>query len=85
MAFFCHRDISSNNFSSQSHFTPKVVEPISLNLVKTKKDNEVVYLPGERLLIKLGKHRKNLQKAKDPVLDVDRISKSLSRVLVNFN
>jgi hypothetical protein len=85
MAFFCHRDISSNNFSCQSQFTPKVVEQISLNPIEKKKDNEVVYLPGERLLIKLGKQQRKIRKKrKDPDLDVDRISKSLSRILIKI-
>ena len=81
MAFFCHPE-PENNFTCRSSFTPYVspVEQISLQdhvpesvKQEKKKDGEVVYLPGERLLIKMGKQKQKL--------DVKRISKSLSRVL----
>jgi hypothetical protein len=84
MAFFCHPEIE-NAFTCRSSFTPYVppVEQISLQdhipesvKEEKKKDGGVEYLPGERLLIKIGKQRK-----KAPKLDVDRLSKSLSRVL----
>jgi hypothetical protein len=43
---------------------------------------EAKYLPGEKLLIKLGKDRK--KEKKNDNIDVDRLSKSLSRVLAGF-
>lgn len=85
MDFFCHPEIE-NAFTCRSSFTPYVppVEQISLQdhipesvKEEKKKDGGVEYLPGERLLIKIGKQR---QKA-SPKVDVQRISKSLSRVL----
>ena len=57
---------------------------------------EAKYLPGEKLLISLHKNRQKEKKKKDDVLDtatesrqslskdVDRITKSLSRVLAGF-
>ena len=81
MAFFCQPE-PENNFTCRSSFTPYVppVEHISLQdhtpesvKEEKKKDGGVVYLPGERLLIKMGKQKQKL--------DVKRISKSLSRVL----
>jgi hypothetical protein len=87
MAFFCHRDVESI-FTCRSAFTPvPKAEPISLQdhipesvKEERKKDGGVEYLPGERLLIKLGKQKKKAA----PKLDVDRISKSLSRLLKDF-
>jgi hypothetical protein len=81
MAFFCHPE-PDNAFTCQSSFTPYVPpeEKISMQdhipeAVKEakKKDGGITYLPGERLLIQIGKQK--------PKVDVDRISKSLSRVL----
>jgi hypothetical protein len=91
MAFFCHQEVD-NIFTCRSSFTPFVppVEQISLQdhvpesvKEEKKKDNGIVYLPGERLLIKLGKQQRKLRKKK-PDLDVDRVSQSLARVLLNF-
>ena len=90
MAFATYGDVveRQNIFTCRSSFTPYVPpqEQISLQdhvpesvKEEKKKDGGVEYLPGERLLIKLGKQRK-----KKKTLDVDRVSKSLSRVLSIF-
>ena len=84
MAFFCHPEIE-NAFTCRSSFTPYVppVEQISLQdhiPEEKKKDGGIEYLPGERLLIKIGKQRKKAT----PKVDVERINKSLSRVLKIF-
>jgi hypothetical protein len=85
MAFFCQPE-PENAFTCKSSFTPYAppVEQISLQdhipesvKEEKKKDKGIEYLPGERLLIKIGKQRNKASKA----VDVDRISKSLSRVL----
>ena len=88
MAFQCHHEAEEQSiFTCRSSFTPYVPpqEQISLQdhvpqsvKEEKKKDGGVEYLPGERLLIKLGK-----QKKKKKSLDVDRVAQSLSRVL-NF-
>jgi hypothetical protein len=94
MAFFCHPE-PENAFTCKSSFTPYVPpqEQISLQdhipqsvKEEKKKDNGIEYLPGERLLIKLGKQQKKKLRSKirqtsKAHLNVDRISKSLSRVL----
>jgi len=55
-----------------------------------KESNKVKYLPGEKLLIKLGKERKKNRRTRDKKnnheagIDIDRLSNSLSRVLVDF-
>jgi hypothetical protein len=85
MAFFCQQE-PENYFTCRSSFIPyePPKELISLQdhipesvKEEKKKDNDIQYLPGERLLIKLGKQ----QMKQKPKIDVDRISKSLSRVL----
>ena len=91
MAFATYGDLSENHniFTCRSSFTPYIPpqELISLQdhvpqsvKEEKKKDGGVEYLPGERLLIKLGKQRKK----KKQTLDVDRVAKSLSRVLSTF-
>ena len=91
MAFQCHHEAGEKSiFTCRSSFTPYVPpqEQISLqdNIPESvkdekKKDGGVKYLPGERLLIKLGNQRK---KKKKKTLDVDRVAQSLSRVLSTF-
>ena len=92
MAFFTSVDLSErdNLFTCRSSFTPYVPpqEQISLqdhvpDIVKEekKKDNGIEYLPGERLLIKLAKERKKKGKTPKPKLDIDRVSKSLARII----
>ena len=82
----CHNE-QSNYFSTRTDFKP-FVSPIALAPPVAQSVAEAKYLPGERLLIKLGKDRKKEKKKKDDVLDiskdVDRITKSLNRVLAGF-
>jgi hypothetical protein len=86
MSYFC-REIDENTFTCRSSFSPYVppVEQISLedNIPESvkeerKKSNGIEYLPGEKLLIQIAKQRKKAR-----TIDVDRISKSLSRVLLS--
>jgi hypothetical protein len=65
---------------------PDVVEEMEMEMDEMEEDEVVVpekksggYLPGERLLKKLGK--KNAKSKKDPSVDVDRLARSLGRVL----
>jgi hypothetical protein len=63
----CHTDDGKNGFfSCNSYFKPVVQEcalddpvPEAVKIAK-KKDNGITYLPGEKLLIQLGKQKKNL-------------------------
>jgi hypothetical protein len=96
MAFFTSTDLPEREsiFTCRSSFTPYVPpqEIISLQdhvpqsvKEEKKKDGDIEYLPGERLLIKLAKQRKKEKgKTPKPRLDVDRVAKSLSRVLSTF-
>jgi hypothetical protein len=92
MAFFTSTDLAEKNniFTCRSSFTPYVPpqEQISLqdNVPESvkeekKKDNGIEYLPGERLLIKLAKQRKKEKGNKRVTLDIDRVSKSLARII----
>jgi hypothetical protein len=82
MSYFC-REIDENTFKCSSSFSAYVPpEQISLedNIPESvkeerKKNDGIKYLPGEKLLIQIAKQRKKT------TIDVDRISKSLSRVL----
>ncbi len=81
----CHnQNEQSCYFSTRSDFKP-YVSPIALGQTQAepKKKEPPKYLPGERLLIKLGTDRKKEKKKNDDV-DIDRITKSLSRVLAGF-
>jgi hypothetical protein len=85
----CHTQNDSNYFSTRTDFKP-FVSPIAFAPPVTQSNRytevapkEAKYLPGERLLIKLGTDRKK-EKKKNYDVDVDRITKSLSRVLAGF-
>jgi hypothetical protein len=78
MAFFC-KDEPYSTFTSRSVFTP--ASPPEILEVTKKKDPKEGFLPGERLLIKLGKRGKSKKQQEN--LDIDKLQKSLSRVL-NF-
>jgi hypothetical protein len=75
----------------KSEFVSSIVEtqaPQNLNesycYTKPKK-NEIVYLPGERLLIKLGKQNKSSRKNNlSNIQEVARISKRMSLILEDF-
>ena len=84
----CHTQNESCYFSTRSDFKP-FVSPIAFvaPVAQSNRYTEVApkdakYLPGEKLLIKLGKDRK--KEKKNDNIDVDRLSKSLSRVLAGF-
>jgi hypothetical protein len=87
MAFFCYGvNENENLFTCKSSFSPYIppVEVVSLqsHLEEEKKTNKIEYLPGERLLIQIDKEtQKKKKKKKDIEPDVQRISKSLARVL----
>ena len=96
MAFWTDTDLAEREhiFSCRSSFTPYVPPqeqislqdhiPESVKEEKTK-DGNIEYLPGERLLIKLAKQRKKKKGSSSGAkLDVDRVAKSLSRVLSTF-
>ena len=98
MVFGTHVDASGGDsiFTCKSSFTPYIPpeEKISLqdnipDSVKEEKkeNNDVEYLPGERLLIQLHKQRKKVKKDEDKRennLDIDRVTESLSRVFKRF-
>jgi hypothetical protein len=90
-----HDDECQNIFTCRSSFTPYVPpeEKISLQdhipesvREEKKKSGGVEYLPGERLLIQLGKQRQKTHKTKQKTktLDIERVTQSLSRVLATF-
>jgi len=105
-AFFSHREPTEREsiFTCRSSFTPYVPpeEKISLQdhipqsvKEERKKDDGIEYLPGERLLIKLGKQREKKKKqlgvlaatqqnGDQRTVDMDRITQSMSRVLSTF-
>jgi hypothetical protein len=79
-----HSTDSNSVFCCRSNFTPRQI--ISLNdpipeIVKEerKKNKGIVYLPGEKLLLSLAKSKREPKME----LDVDRISQSLSRVIIS--
>ena len=84
----CHNNQNESYFSTRTDFKPFVspiafVAPVSQSNRNTEvAPKEAKYLPGEKLLIKLGKDRK--KEKKNDNIDVDRITKSLSRVLAGF-
>ena len=84
----CHTQNESCYFSTRTDFKPFVspiafVPPVAQSNRYTEvAPKEAKYLPGEKLLIKLGKDRK--KEKKNDNIDVDRLSKSLSRVLAGF-
>ena len=81
----CHTQNESCYFSTRSDFKP-YVSPIALGQTQAepkKQHKEPQYLPGEKLLISLHKNRQK-EKKKNDNIDVDRLSKSLNRVLAGF-
>ncbi len=76
----CHNQNENSYFSTRSEFRSVIAPQQQLEQPKLK-ETTAKYLPGEKLLIKLGKERKSTKKEN---IDVDRITKSLSRVLSNF-
>jgi hypothetical protein len=79
----CHTDEGNLFFSCNSYFVQveqecplEDVVPESVKLEK-KKDNGITYLPGEKLLIQLTKQKKKKKK----IIDIDRVTASLARIL----
>ena len=100
MAFFTCKDNENDIFTCKSSFT-KYVPPIEklsiqdnvpeLEKKERKKNNNVLYLPGEKLLLQLEKEKQKHKKKKEPdrtglrdPLDIAKVQKSLSRVLRVF-
>ena len=80
MIGFTHQDDkSSNPFGCASTFVPYVEPSLDPEPEEVKKKNKIEYLPGERLLIKLGKEKKKKKKKKE--IDVEKIAQSMTRVL----
>lgn len=85
-----HQDTEvSNFFNCYSQFKPYEepepeglddVEPAQVRADK-KKNKGITYLPGEKLLIKLGKEKEKKKKVKPEKINLKRITESLSRVL----
>ena len=79
----CHTQNESCYFSTRTDFKP-FVSPIALTQeIKKQHKEPPKYLPGDRLLIKLGTDRKK-EKKKNDEIDISKITKSLSRVLAGF-
>ena len=79
-----HSQDAESIFCCRSTFTPK---PALLDtVVEQKKPKEIEYLPGEKLLISLKKQKEKTPKVpKAPRnRDIERITKSMSRVLTRF-
>jgi hypothetical protein len=74
---FCHKKEEESLFVCKSSFIHRQEEE---EVIPETKSKQPKYLPGEKLLIKLGKERKKQKKK----VDVDKISRSLSRVLNEF-
>ena len=72
---FCHQEEEQSLFVCQSSFVPQA-QP-GPGPEQPEQPKKPKYLPGERLLIQLGRERKKTKKK----VDVDRIAESVSRVL----
>ena len=81
MIGFCHQDNTESLFVCKSSFVP-TPEPILSSPQQFEPPPPIkqttTYLPGERLLIKLGKEK---QKKKEKTIDIDRVVRSLVRIL----
>ena len=95
MAFFTCKDNENDIFTCKSSFT-KYVPPIEklsiqdnvpeIEKLERKKNNNVHYLPGERLLLQLEKDKQKHKKKQDPKtnLNIEKVQESLRRVLTVF-
>ena len=95
MAFFTCKDNENDIFTCKSSFT-KYVPPIEklsiqdnvpeIEKLERKKNNNVKYLPGERLLLQLEKDKQKHKKKQDPKtnLNVKKVQESLNRILTVF-
>ena len=93
MAFHIHQDNVNDIFTCRSSFTPFVPPPAMVSLQdhipdivreERKKKNDIEYLPGEKLLIKLNKEKRKNKKKQGHNIDIDRIQKRLTSVLKVF-
>lgn len=93
MAFHIHQDNVHDIFTCRSSFTPFVPPPAMVSLqdhipdiekLERKKNNDIEYLPGEKLLIKLNKEKRKNKKKQGHNIDIDRIQKRLTSVLKVF-
>ena len=93
MAFHIHQDNVHDIFTCRSSFTPFVPPPAMVSLQdhipdieksERKKNNDIKYLPGEKLLIKLNKEKRKNKKKQGHNIDIDRIQKRLTSVLKVF-
>jgi hypothetical protein len=93
MAFHIHQDNVNDIFTCRSSFTPFVPPPAMVSLQdhipdivreERKKNNDIEYLPGEKLLIKLNKEKRKNKKKQGHNIDIDRIQKRLTSVLKVF-
>ena len=93
MAFHIHQDNVHDIFTCRSSFTPFVPPPAMVSLQdhipdivreERKKNNDIEYLPGEKLLIKLNKEKRKNKKKQGHNIDIDRIQKRLTSVLKVF-
>ena len=87
----CHNNQNDTCFSTNSSFKPYVSPIATLPNQTQEKKEPPKYLPGEKLLIKLGTDRKKEKKKNDEIdrlcrdsVAVSKITKSLSRVLAGF-
>ena len=87
----CHTQNESCYFSTRTDFKPFVSPIATLPNQTQEKKEPPKYLPGEQLLIKLGKDRKKEKKKNDEIdrlcrdsVAVSKITKSLNRVLAGF-
>ena len=80
----CHTQNESCYFSTRTDFKPFVSPIATLPNQTQEKKEPPKYLPGEQLLIKLGKDRKKEKKKNIDEIDISKITKSLSRVLAGF-
>ena len=80
-------------FTCRSSFTPFVPPPAMVSLQdhipdivreERKKNNDIEYLPGEKLLLQLNKEKRKNKKKQGHNIDIDRIQESLNRVLKVF-
>ena len=80
----CHNNQNDTCFSTNSSFKPYVSPIATLPNQTQEKKEPPKYLPGEKLLIKLGTDRKKEKKKNIDEIDISKITKSLSRVLAGF-
>ena len=95
MAFHIHQDNVNDIFTCKSSFIPFVPPAQQLSLEnhvpdivreEEKKNNNVKYLPGEKLLLQLNKEKQKQKKKQGHKnnIDIERMQERLSQVLKSF-